>query len=136
VRPALGRSGQHQKVLNRSSIRAEIEFSLRRLSVDVIDLYQIHWPPDPDSSALEEGWSTLAELKGEGKVRWIGVSNVNVQTTTPRAGHRSRNVSAASVFSAASRDRRSSSALLRAGRNWSHRLFPHGFRSSNRRHDS
>jgi aryl-alcohol dehydrogenase-like predicted oxidoreductase len=71
--------GNIKKVLNRSSIRAEIEFSLRRLSVDVIDLYQIHWPPDPDSSALEEGWSTLAEVKREGKVRWIGVSNFNVQ---------------------------------------------------------
>jgi aryl-alcohol dehydrogenase-like predicted oxidoreductase len=44
----------------------------------VIDLYQIHWPPDPDSPALEEGWSTLANLKREGKVRWIGVSNFNV----------------------------------------------------------
>jgi aryl-alcohol dehydrogenase-like predicted oxidoreductase len=60
-------------------IRREIEDSLRRLSVDVVDLYQIHWPPDPDSSELEEGWSTLADLKGEGKVRWIGVSNFNVQ---------------------------------------------------------
>src|SRR6267378_4966119 len=71
--------GEVQKVLSADSIRGEVEDSLRRLSVDVIDLYQIHWPPDPDSSALEEGWSTLAELKGEGKVRWIGVSNVNVQ---------------------------------------------------------
>jgi aryl-alcohol dehydrogenase-like predicted oxidoreductase len=60
-------------------IRREIEDSLRRLSVDVVDLYQIHWPPDPDSSELEEGWSTLADLKREGKVRWIGVSNFNVQ---------------------------------------------------------
>src|SRR4030081_2465060 len=71
--------GNIKKVLNRASIRAEIEFSLRRLSLDVVDLYQIHWPPDPDSSQLEEGWSTLAELKREGKVRWIGVSNFNVQ---------------------------------------------------------
>jgi len=39
----------------------------------------IHWPPDPDSPALEEGWSTLASVKREGKVRWIGVSNFNVQ---------------------------------------------------------
>jgi aryl-alcohol dehydrogenase-like predicted oxidoreductase len=70
--------GNIKKVLNRASIRAEIEFSLRRLSVDVVDLYQIHWPPDPDSSELEEGWSTLADLQREGKVRWIGVSNFNV----------------------------------------------------------
>ena len=64
--------------LSANSIRREIEDSLRRLSTDVIDLYQIHWPPNPDSPALEEGWSTLADLKREGKVRWIGVSNFNV----------------------------------------------------------
>jgi aryl-alcohol dehydrogenase-like predicted oxidoreductase len=67
-----------QKVLSRDSIRREVEDSLRRLSIDVIDLYQIHWPPDPDSPALEEGWSTMADLKREGKVRWIGVSNFSV----------------------------------------------------------
>jgi aryl-alcohol dehydrogenase-like predicted oxidoreductase len=71
--------GNVQKGLTSSSIRREIEDSLRRLSVEVIDLYQIHWPPDPDSPALEEGWSTLADLKREGKVRWIGVSNFDVQ---------------------------------------------------------
>ena len=72
-------NGEVQKVLTADSIRGEVEDSLRRLSVDVIDLYQIHWPPDPDSPELEEGWSTLADLKREGKVRWIGVSNFNVQ---------------------------------------------------------
>ena len=72
-------NGEVQKVLKADSIRGEVEDSLRRLSVDVIDLYQIHWPPDPDSSELEEGWSTLADLMREGKVRWIGVSNFNVQ---------------------------------------------------------
>jgi aryl-alcohol dehydrogenase-like predicted oxidoreductase len=71
--------GEVQKVLSADSIRGEVEDSLRRLSVDVIDLYQIHWPPDPDSAKLEEGWSTLADLKREGKVRWIGVSNFDVQ---------------------------------------------------------
>jgi aryl-alcohol dehydrogenase-like predicted oxidoreductase len=71
--------GEVQKVLDADSIRSEVEDSLHRLSVDAIDLYQIHWPPDPDSAALEEGWSTLADLKHEGKVRWIGVSNFNVQ---------------------------------------------------------
>lgn len=72
-------SGQVQKVHSADSIRREAEDSLRRLSTDVIDLYQIHWPPDPDSPALEEAWSTLADLKREGKVRWIGVSNFNVK---------------------------------------------------------
>ena len=71
--------GNVKKVLNANSIRHEVEDSLRRLSVEVIDLYQLHWPPDPDSAELEEGWSTLASLQREGKVRWIGVSNFSVQ---------------------------------------------------------
>jgi aryl-alcohol dehydrogenase-like predicted oxidoreductase len=71
--------GYVKKVLTANSIRCEVEDSLRRLSVDAIDLYQIHWPPDSGSSELEEGWSTLADLKREGKVRWIGVSNFSVQ---------------------------------------------------------
>jgi aryl-alcohol dehydrogenase-like predicted oxidoreductase len=62
--------------LKAGSIRQECEGSLRRLKVDTIDLYQIHWP-DPDAD-LEEGWATLAKLKEEGKVRWIGVSNFTV----------------------------------------------------------
>jgi len=71
-------NGEVQKVLKADSIRGEVEDSLRRLSIDVIDLYQIHWPPDPDSPELEEGWSTLADLKREGKVRWMGESKFNV----------------------------------------------------------
>lgn len=64
------------KRLSAASIRAECEASLRRLKVDRIDLYQIHWPePDED---LEEGWTECARLKDEGKVRWIGVSNFTV----------------------------------------------------------
>ncbi len=62
--------------LKAQSIRRECENSLRRLHTDVIDLYQIHWP-DPDSE-IEEGWATIAELKKEGKLRSIGVSNFNV----------------------------------------------------------
>ncbi|MFO0011949.1 MAG: aldo/keto reductase [Planctomycetota bacterium] len=64
------------KLLKKDAIREECENSLRRLQVDTIDLYQIHWPePDED---IEEGWSALAELQKAGKVRWIGVSNFNV----------------------------------------------------------
>ncbi len=63
--------------LKRDSLRRELEASLRRLRVDAIDLYQIHWPsPDPE---IEEGWAALAEFKREGKVRHIGVSNFNVE---------------------------------------------------------
>lgn len=59
--------------LKRASVRAEAEASLRRLGIETIDLYQIHWPqPDED---LEEGWEALAELIREGKVRSGGVSN-------------------------------------------------------------
>jgi aryl-alcohol dehydrogenase-like predicted oxidoreductase len=69
--------GEVGNSLKAESIRREVEASLRRLQTDVIDLYQIHWPnPDPD---IEEGWSTMAQLKAEGKVRYIGVSNFNVE---------------------------------------------------------
>ena len=68
---------QIAKSLKAESIRRECEASLRRLHVDVIDLYQIHWPePEED---IEEGWSTLVQLKDEGKVRWIGLSNFNTE---------------------------------------------------------
>jgi aryl-alcohol dehydrogenase-like predicted oxidoreductase len=63
--------------LKRDSVLREAEASLRRLGVDAIDLYQIHWP-DPDSD-IEEGWSALAELKEQGMVRHIGVSNFDVE---------------------------------------------------------
>ena len=62
--------------LKAASVRRECEDSLRRLKADVIDLYQIHWP-EPDSD-IEEGWTEMARLKEEGKVRWIGVSNFSV----------------------------------------------------------
>jgi aryl-alcohol dehydrogenase-like predicted oxidoreductase len=62
--------------LKADSIRRECEDSLRRLKTDAIDLYQIHWPePDED---IEEGWTEMARLKEEGKVRYIGVSNFSV----------------------------------------------------------
>lgn len=62
--------------LKADSVRKECEDSLRRLKVDAIDLYQMHWP-DPDQD-IEEGWTEMASLQQEGKVRWIGVSNFNV----------------------------------------------------------
>ncbi len=63
--------------LKAKSILREAEASLKRLGVDVIDLYQIHWPnPAAD---IEEGWSAMAQLKKEGKVRALGVSNFNVE---------------------------------------------------------
>jgi aryl-alcohol dehydrogenase-like predicted oxidoreductase len=68
--------GEVHNVLKKASIKRECEESLRRLQTDVIDLYQVHWPrPNED---IEEGWSALSELKDEGKVRHIGVSNFDV----------------------------------------------------------
>jgi len=57
-------------------IRREVEDSLRRLQLDAIDLYQIHWPVEDHD--IEEGWTTMSDLKKEGKVRHIGVSNFSV----------------------------------------------------------
>jgi aryl-alcohol dehydrogenase-like predicted oxidoreductase len=70
-----GRTVLHS--LKRDSILREADASLKRLGVDAIDLYQIHWP-NPEQE-IEEGFSTLAELKQQGLVRHIGVSNFNVE---------------------------------------------------------
>ena len=65
------------QTLERDSLKRECEASLRRQGVEAIDLYQIHWPiPDEE---IEEGWTTLVELKEEGLVRHIGVSNFSVE---------------------------------------------------------
>jgi aryl-alcohol dehydrogenase-like predicted oxidoreductase len=58
-----------------ASIRKECDDSLRRLQTEVIDLYQMHWPPKDNGPQLEEAWRAMSELQTEGKVRWIGVSN-------------------------------------------------------------
>ena len=70
--------GQVSQNFTPASIRHECEDSLRRLQVEVIDLYQMHWPPENNGAGLEEAWQTLAALRREGKARWIGVSNFNV----------------------------------------------------------
>ena len=74
-----GLRGDEQGYVHRSlqadSIRRECEASLRRLNLETIDLYQIHWPNED----LEEGWSEMARLQKEGKVRWIGVSNFDAK---------------------------------------------------------
>ncbi len=74
-------SGEITHTLKRKSIQREVDDSLRRLETDVIDLYQIHWPrfsPDVPDNDIEEGWETLVDLKKDGKVRYIGVSNFDV----------------------------------------------------------
>ena len=62
--------------LKAASLAEELDGSLRRLGVEAIDLYQIHWP-DPEEE-IEEGWDTLQRFREQGKVRWIGVSNFSV----------------------------------------------------------
>jgi aryl-alcohol dehydrogenase-like predicted oxidoreductase len=70
-----GRTVVHS--LTRDSVLSEAEASLKRLRIDAIDLYQVHWP-DPEAD-IEKGWAALAELKAQGVVRHIGVSNFNVE---------------------------------------------------------
>ena len=72
--------GEDRKVdfcLKAGSVRRECEGSLRRLKVETIDLYQVHWPTD-ELPETEEGWRELAALQQEGKIRWIGASNFNL----------------------------------------------------------
>ena len=64
--------------LRPQSIIDECEASLRRLGVERIDLYQIHWPDIDSGTPLEESWSAMAKLVDDGKVRWVGVSNFGV----------------------------------------------------------
>jgi aryl-alcohol dehydrogenase-like predicted oxidoreductase len=76
------RNGRIRHCLERDSIRREIEMSLRRLQVDVIDLYQIHWPAFPSAETLgtiDEATGALEELRREGKIRHVGVSNFDVE---------------------------------------------------------
>jgi aryl-alcohol dehydrogenase-like predicted oxidoreductase len=72
-----GDSREIGKSLRADSIRREVEASLKRLAIEVIDLYQIHWP-EPDEE-IEEGWGTLAELVKEGKILYGGVSNFSLE---------------------------------------------------------
>ncbi len=69
--------GGTREDISRASIVAECEASLRRLHVDAIDLYQIHWPTDVLAD-IDEGWAAMAQLVGAGKVRHIGVSNFSI----------------------------------------------------------
>lgn len=72
-----GPDGNMIESLDPVSLRSECEGSLKRLGVETIDLYQIHWPTD-EIADIDAGWATLADLQTEGKVRYIGVSNFTV----------------------------------------------------------
>jgi aryl-alcohol dehydrogenase-like predicted oxidoreductase len=75
-------------VMAARSVRREVEDSLRRLQVERIDLYQVHWPPE-DGTPLEDYWATMLELRSEGKVRAVGLSNHGVKQleAAERIGH-------------------------------------------------
>jgi len=70
--------GRVSRKMSAASIRRECEDSLGRLKVEAIDLYQVHWPVE-NGPELEEGWGAMQELRREGKIRWAGVSNFNIQ---------------------------------------------------------
>jgi aryl-alcohol dehydrogenase-like predicted oxidoreductase len=70
-------AGGMTESLDPASLRRECEASLRRLQVEAIELYQVHWPTDRIED-IDAGWSTLEDLRREGKVRWIGVSNFDL----------------------------------------------------------
>lgn len=72
-------NGHVTKVHEPESFREECENSLRRLKVDAIDLWQMHWPPEDDNNKIKATWEMMAKLKEEGKVKHIGVSNFNVE---------------------------------------------------------
>lgn len=74
--PVWGKDGEISSCLKKESVRSEIESSLRRLKIEAIDLYQIHWP-DPDKD-IEEAWAAIAGMIKEGKIRYAGVSNFNM----------------------------------------------------------
>jgi aryl-alcohol dehydrogenase-like predicted oxidoreductase len=79
---------QARRVGEASSLRREVEASLRRLGVERIDLWQMHWPAE-DGTPVEKYWRTLLDLKAEGKVRAVGLSNHNVELleAAERVGH-------------------------------------------------
>jgi len=82
------RAAPPRRVGDPLSIRLEVEASLRRLDVERIDLYQMHWPAE-DGTPLEDYWGTLLRLKEEGKVRAVGLSNHDAAQleTAERIGH-------------------------------------------------
>ena len=82
------RTAVSRRIMAAASVRQEVDASLRRLGVERIDLYQVHWPAD-DGTPLEEYWQTMVDLRAEGKVRAVGLSNHGVDqlATAEKVGH-------------------------------------------------
>jgi aryl-alcohol dehydrogenase-like predicted oxidoreductase len=70
-------TGKSMFKLDKASVRAQCEASLKRMGIDVIDMYLMHWPMPLEY--MEEGWQTCADLLKEGKIRYIGVSNFTIE---------------------------------------------------------
>ncbi len=70
-----GAVGPSTKTLSPESIHLELERSMRRLGVDVVDLYQVHYPPETDGALLEDCWAELCSLRDKGTIRMVGVCN-------------------------------------------------------------
>ena len=128
-----GGDGSVRNVLKRDSILREAELSLQRLRLDAIDVYQIHWPvPDED---VEEAWGAFAELREQGLVRHIGVSNFSVEQMRRARADRAGRDAAAAVLAARARHRGRDPAVHRAGRDRRRRLLAAGLGAAERGDD-
>ena len=123
-----------RRSLKADSVRRECEASLRRLGVEAIDLYQIHWP-NPESE-IEEGWQEMIKLKEEGLVRHIGVSNFSVAQMRRLERLAPVEVAPASLFASQPRHRKRDPAILPEKRGRGDHLLAHGLGPVDRRHDA
>ena len=128
-----GRARTTVQSLRRDSLRRELEGSLSRLGVDAVDLYQIHWPIPAEQ--IEEGWSTLAELKERGPCPPHRRLQLQCRTAAADPADRSRRDAAAALLAGRARGRGGAAALRRAGADRRDRLLADGIRPADRRDD-
>ena len=120
-----------RQVLKPESIRRECEASLRRLGVETIDLYQFHWP-DQTGTPVEDSWEVMSQLVEEGKVRWIGVSNFDVDLMRRCEAIRHVDSLQPPLSLIRRQCRRGGDLVVRGSRNRRDRLQPASVRSSDR----
>ena len=127
---AVATDGSLYNSLKSDSLAAEVEGSLRRLGVEALDLCQVHWP-EPDVE-IEEGWETLARLREQGKIRWIGASNFSVSQML-RVMKIAPVTSLQPHYSILRRDAEANALPLRIGQQHRcHQLRSHGFGPADR----
>jgi hypothetical protein len=116
------------------SIRRECEESLRRLQIDALDLYQVHWPdPEPD---IEEGWSAVAELQQGRQSPLDWRFELQARSNGPHSTNRADHLFAAALLHTFAGNRSRNSSLLRAAQYRRDRLLTHEIRPAHRRDDS